>query len=365
MSTLIQPSQQTGSTLLPRSNQKIVVIQLGDIGDVVLTLPCLESIKAHFTGCSLAVIVRDKAKDLLSDCQWVDEVYTVSKERRPFIEGIKYHLGFIATLRKSHFTIVMDMRTGTRGAFLTLLSGAPHRIGYYADKPFWRNRIYNHLSKIDYVPSFHVIDFHLSLLAAYNIPAQSREPVLDISNEKLFEIPELLSETHIDTNLPFAVIQPFSLWPYKELKEERYVQLINWLSQKCGQVIITGGPGEEERAEQICRKTTGQVFNLAGKTSLSRYAALLKLAKFFVGVDSAGLHIAAAVGSPTAGIFGPSSAVSWAPLGDSHIVISKKGLDCMPCRQTGCDGSHISRCLDDLSLGEITDTLEPWVAAMA
>jgi hypothetical protein len=82
------------------------------------------------------------------------------------------------------------------------------------------------------------------------------------------------------------------------------------------------------------------------------FAAVLKSCGLFIGVDSAGMHIAAAVGTPTVSIFGPSSAASWAPRGSRHKVVHGN-LPCIPCRQKGCEGTEQSRCLDELSVNEL------------
>jgi heptosyltransferase-3 len=80
--------------------------------------------------------------------------------------------------------------------------------------------------------------------------------------------------------------------------------------------------------------------------------AVLKACALFIGVDSAGMHIAAAVGTPTVSIFGPSAPASWAPRGPEHLVVHRN-LSCVPCRQKGCDGKEQSRCLDDLTVAEV------------
>jgi len=82
------------------------------------------------------------------------------------------------------------------------------------------------------------------------------------------------------------------------------------------------------------------------------YAALLQRCDLFIGVDSAGLHIAAAVGTPTVSIYGPSAPASWAPRGSSHLVV-QKDWPCVPCRRKGCDDSEQCRCLDELTVEEI------------
>ena len=100
------------------------------------------------------------------------------------------------------------------------------------------------------------------------------------------------------------------------------------------------------------KKCPRNTYNLAGKTSIGTLAAVFKACKLFIGVDSAGVHIAAAVGLPTVCIFGPSSYIDWAPRGPQHRVVYKD-FQCVPCYQKGCGGSGYSRCLEELNLEEV------------
>jgi ADP-heptose:LPS heptosyltransferase len=149
------------------------------------------------------------------------------------------------------------------------------------------------------------------------------------------------------------------LWQYKELHADKYVDLIDQISRRWGlPVIVCGAPNERQRAQAVTDRCHGRAINLAGQTTISQLAGLLSLAGLFIGVDSAGLHIAAAVGTPTVSIFGPSDPASWAPRGSRHAVIQPT-LPCVPCRQKGCENSGVSRCLDELSVAEIMVTIGP------
>jgi heptosyltransferase-3 len=133
----------------------------------------------------------------------------------------------------------------------------------------------------------------------------------------------------------------------------KYISLIKWItSEHKLPVIITGSPDERERAEEIMKVCgNNNLSNLAGKTSIGMFAALLKACALFIGGDSAGIHIAAAVGTPTVGIFGPFSSAVWAPRGERHVTVQKT-LPCVPCHQKGCHDSEVSRCLEELTVDE-------------
>jgi heptosyltransferase-3 len=101
--------------------------------------------------------------------------------------------------------------------------------------------------------------------------------------------------------------------------------------------------------------------NFAGKTSIAEYAAILDQCSLFIGCDSAGVHIAAAVNTATASIYGPSSPAAWAPRGLNHRVIQKE-MACVPCRRKGCNDTEYCKCLDQLEVNEAISIIEPLLA---
>jgi heptosyltransferase-3 len=349
----------TGKKAITGSPGSILLIQLGDIGDVVLTLPCVRALRENFPQARIAVAVRDKAAELLADCPWLDRVIAVTKPSGTLGEKIRLQNDFFRSLRSLHCDLAIDLRTGTRGAILAFLSGASQRIGFYAeDGRLWRNRLFTGLLQREYSPDLHVVDYLLCLLAAFGIPAERKPPELAVAVDKQERIRILLSEAAVPHDKIIVAVQPFSLWQYKEWGKEKYVALIRWLMAEYGvAVIVTGSAAEKDRAGEIVRGGEAGCYNLAGETSMADYAALLQRCRLFIGVDSAGLHIAAAVGTPTVGIFGPSSPVSWAPVGREHLVV-QKNLPCVPCRQKGCGNSEKSRCLDELTLEEVRMRVE-------
>ena len=337
-----------------KDTRNILLIQLGDIGDVVLSLPCIRALRENFRQADVIVAVREKAKELIEDCSWATGVIAIDKNRRSFIQEIIYQKKFFLKLRKYDFDLVIDLRTGTRGAILAMLSGAPQRIGFYSqDGKFWRNRLFTHIYSPQTEPGQHVADRYLDLLIAHNIKTDNCRPEIDVPLEKQQNADVLFTKENIPFDRPVVAVQPFSLWRYKEWGIDKYIQLIKRLiSEFKVSVIITGSPDERERADEIIKQCRRNTYNLAGETSLGTLAAVLKVCSLFIGVDSAGIHIAAAVGIPTVSIFGASSSADWAPRGKQHLVVHKV-LSCVPCDLKGCQGSGISRCLEELTVDEV------------
>jgi len=119
-------------------------------------------------------------------------------------------------------------------------------------------------------------------------------------------------------------------------------------------VVLTSGGEKKERTkiEQILHLCRTNPVSLAGKTTLKQLAALSQRCKFFIGVDTAAMHIAAAVGKPVIALFGPSGEFNWGPWGNGHVVI-KKDWECRPCGADGCGRSKKSRCLEEISEEEV------------
>lgn len=345
----------TGSQTIKGEPRSILLIQLGDIGDVVLTMPVIRALRENYRRAKIVVAVWARAAELLDDCPWIDQVIDVRKEKRSFGEEVRFQRDFFRQLRSFRFDLAIDLRTGTRGAIMAFLSGASQRVSFYAaDGKLWRNRIFTSLLHREYTPGQHVVDYLLCLLEAFGLAVKERTPELFVSDQRVTRFETLCAEEGMENKRRLLVaVQPFSLWQYKEWGLDKYIELIRWLiADHNATVLVTGSATEQIRAEEIVRKCGKDCYNFAGKTSIGLYVALLKKCDFFIGGDSSGLHIAAAVGTPTVSIFGPSSPESWAPRGQQHFVI-RKDFDCVPCRQKGCNESEISRCLEELGGDEV------------
>jgi heptosyltransferase III len=142
-----------------------------------------------------------------------------------------------------------------------------------------------------------------------------------------------------------------SRWLFKCWPADRTARLIDLVVADGLGVVITGGPDERERGlvatilTAIKPATREHTVDLSAQLTLPELAALTKRARAFVGVDSAPMHIAAAMGTPTVALFGPSDALQWAPWGVASRVITSNTHPCGPCGRDGCGGGKVSECL--------------------
>lgn len=348
-----------GSSSLPEPTGNILLIQLGDIGDVVLTLPVVKALHDLSPKNRIVLCVREKARELIEDCPWIVDVLPIVKATGGIWKKILLQKDFLARIWKHDFDVAIDFREGDRGAILTFLSRAAVRIGRYAEGgTLWRNRLFTHLVLPEDEYGVHVTEHHLGILDQFHWPVWDRSPRLIVSEKRKERAREILHRESALGDRPIVALQPFSPRRYKEWGSEACAQMIDYIWARYGMVsIIMGSQQQREQAEKLAGQCRGRVFNLAGRSTIGELVGILDLCALYIGVDTADLHIAAIVGTPTIGIFGPSAPVSWAPQGDLHGVVSKQ-MPCLPCREKGCDHSGISRCLDELSFEDIKTDLD-------
>lgn len=303
--------------------------------------------------------VRRKARELMEDCPLLDEVIIGDKVSGPFSKHLAQAARQVMSLRKAGYDLAIDFRTGTRGALMAWLSGAPRRVAFYdANETFWRNWAFTHIANIPYTKGTYVADYYHEILRAFALSNLPGPLELQVNPERMKSVAGLCREMGFDTRSPYVVLQPFSLWAYKELPLNHYVQIIEHIHRRYSlRVVVSGGPEEKDKAESMLALCKSNPLNLAGQTSIGEMAALLSKSQLFVGIDSAGLHIAAAVRCPTVGIFGPSAASSWAPRGKRHKVV-QPDEPCVPCRDKGCQGTEVSRCLQQMPAEKIIEAVE-------
>jgi heptosyltransferase-3 len=169
---------------------------------------------------------------------------------------------------------------------------------------------------------------------------------------------KLLTAERFQTANGWVSINPFSRWSYKEWGMQKWHELVAFIWKKYRMpAIVLGSKDEIERAGQYIAEALSPIINFVGRTTLREMAALLQMSRLHIGVDSAAPHIAAAVGTPTLTIYGPSDWCDWAPPGDrNHVVLPD--MDCVPCHQKGCKGSGRSECLENLSVNKVQNAVE-------
>lgn len=341
--------------LRPRN---ILLIQLGDIGDVVLTTPTIRAVKATYPDARVSVLVFKPYGSLLAGDPHLHEVVETARIRGALLRRVREFAVFAKQLRRKRYDLTIDLRTGDRGAILSLLSRASVRVGCQGiSKQFWHEFCFTNIIrdlKVAAPPVHPGADQSLRVVRELGIDTNDSIPKLYIAPDVRLTADSLLAEAGLLLGSAFVSINPFSRWKYKEWSNEKWSEVIDriWEAHRIPAVMI-GSAEEAAGCQTIITGREERAFNLAGKTSLAELAAVISMSSLHLGVDSAAPHIAVAVGTPTVTIHGPTDWRGWRLVDESHRVVTP-AMDCVPCNRTGCDASGKSKCLEELAAEPVT-----------
>jgi heptosyltransferase-3 len=345
------------NNLKDRRVERILLIRLRNIGDVLLMVPTIRAFREAFPRAYIACLVNAGTEEMLTGNPLVDEVLVFDPRWKalPLGERIAREGKFVWEVRKRRFDLAINMTEGDRGAFLCLASGARKKVGLYDRRGlWWKSRVYDEMVTI---PDWraHMVEQMLEIPRSLGLTPQDKGVEIFYPPEDGEFIRQVLEKEGLGPQDSLVHIHPTSRWLFKCWRDAAVAAVIDALEGSGkARVVLTGGKEEKERKKiaAILENCRTHPINLAGRLTLKQLAALSRRCRLFIGVDTAPMHIAAAVGTPVIALFGPSGEFNWGPWGDGHVVI-KKDWECRPCGKDGCQGSKKSRCLEEISEEEV------------
>jgi heptosyltransferase III len=352
--------------------KKILVIKLKHIGDVLLISPCIRALKDSFPEASISVLVNEGTEAMFLRHPLVSEVIVFPRKKlksEDILGRIAGEAAFVSGVRKRRFDMSVDLTSGDRAAWISLISGARYRLAYepLGQGFLGKRRFYTHLvpqkrdlTQHEVKKNLHVLEYHGIRTADPRLELHIAEADSEIVNQKLRSL-------KIDPNAGnrYFVVHPTSRWLFKCWDDGRFASLVGWLQQTYGHpVVLTCGPDPKElsRARTILSLCSDyKPRTLLGELTLTQWAALVKRADLFVGVDSAPMHIAASQGTPTLALFGPTGHRNWHPWGVRHTVLAHE-CPCSVDRQPHCDWKTTRACMMAISLEEARAACEQLLA---
>lgn len=336
----------------------ILIIKFRSIGDVLLSTPLIRNLKLHYKDAKIYVAINSEARDVLTSNPDIDGLLLYDRKKIKsggVFNRIKKELLYAKKIRDKRFDMVINTTEGDRGAILALLSGAKIRVGITPKNWFLRG-VYTHTFQKQ--GGLHIVEWGLKALEALGLEVREKKVYIYTSNEAKDSVDSL--------NLPqkYVHIHPVSRWSFKALDAMRLAKIIDYieleLNTKC---TLTASSDKKELTliENMLKLCKSSPILLCGRLSLQEVAEVAKRAYFFIGADSAVMHIAAAVDTPVLAFFGPSGAFHWGAWDNSLLECGykdKNGIqtmgkhtiyqvdwECAPCGKDGCGGSKVSKCL--------------------
>lgn len=284
----------------------ILLIQLKRIGDLVLTTPAIAAVREKFPRAGISLVVSAGTRELLPAIPGVDRTL-IAKGR---ITSAAHWL----TVARRRYEYCLDFTRNDRSAFLTLLSRATKRItaDHTRQREKLRSLSYNELVPIP-IRLMHTVDYHLGLLAPLGIADAPQSLNLRLPTSAHQKTESVLAKASI--NREFLVVHPGSARAEKFWEPERWAEAIDFAAERQLACVLTGGmsPLEQTHIAEIKRRARARFVDLSGRIDLLTLAALIEKARLLATVDSAPMHLAAAMKTPQVVLFGPTNPLHWRP----------------------------------------------------
>ncbi len=315
-------------------NMKIVVRAPNWIGDAILSLPALESLRKNFPQAQIWIAAREWVKDLFTSYPFIKGVIPLSN-----LDSLKGVRSAAKNLKESNFDTGILLTNSFSSAFLFYLAKIPERWGYTRDgRGILLTRSVTPKGREELS---HQLNYYLELISGLGLKAYPSEIYLPLPQEEKTSAKEMLLSLNIDLKRPLVVLNPgASYGPAKRWPASRFAEVARLFQQrKNAEILIIGSSDESELAESIVSSMTKKPLSLAGKTNLRLLAGLISHAAVFVTNDSGPMHLANALKTPVTAIFGPTDPRLTGPFQEPAMVI-KKDVLCWPCSYRECPFDH-------------------------
>lgn len=325
--------------------KRILVMRYRFIGDTILTVPFLRNLRAAYPDAQIDVLVGPQSGSVLDGCPYINNAIVFDTTRfHKYDSGSGQKGNFLSyawQLRTQKYDIAFVLKRSLSSALLAWLSGARYRVGYDTE-----NRCLLLTHKVAWRQDIHEVESTLDVLRAGGVPISDTHLEAWISPQEKQNIEALVPE--LQDNRLKVLIHAAAAHPDKIYPSEHWAKIIAQLkAQRNVLPFFTGAAQDHALYEEISRLSGVAGVNLAGKLSLRQSMSLYQQMSLAICVDSGPAHLAAATGTPTIALFGPTDPERWAPWGKQHQAIFDATLSCRPChyRKT-CDDR---RCLTQLN----------------
>ncbi len=355
-------SYELRDAVSPEALRRVLVVKLAHFGDVLLASPVLNVLKARAPHAEIDAMVYSETAAMLGGHPALSQLFTVERNSKgSALSRLADEISLLKSLRRRRYDLVVALSDKPRIAWMIRITGARYAVtAERPDRPrFWRSS-FTHFYQLPRGNTRHTVEVHLDALRRLGLlPTPDEKRVVLVPGlEADRRAAELLAKHGVQAKR-FVQMHPASRWLFKCWPAERVAELVNILQSRGECIVLTGaGDGNEAAYMDEVRKRLRQpVVDLAGQLDLKALAAVTSRARLFVGVDSAPLHIASAMGTPAVALFGPSGEVEWGPWQIAHRIVTSRH-SCRPCGVNGCGGSNRSECLESLPVQQVLAAID-------
>jgi heptosyltransferase-2 len=324
---------------------KIIVRMPNWIGDAVLALPALATLRAAYPEAEIWIAAREWVKDLIGPRPSVQGIVAL-----PEVRNLKSLRKAARLVKAGGFDIGLLLTNSFASALVFSLAGVRERWGYARDG---RRLLLTRAVRVreTWAP-LSQRDYYLALLAGLGLAPLSGEIDLHVSAAEGKAADALLDTAGRDRSRPLVILNPGAAYgPAKRWPAERFAALAGLLRSRAGaEIALVGAPGDTSIADAIASAWDGKLLDFTGRTSLRELAGLITRARVFITNDTGPMHMANALKVPVVAIFGPTDPLRTGPFQPPSAVL-KKDVPCWPCLYRACPYDH--RCMTRIDPEEV------------
>ena len=335
------------------SPDRLLVIRHRAAGDLLLTTPAFRALREGCPGTKIDVLAAKGMGALLEGNRDVDRVLTFDR-RSLASQALLY-----ARLARGGYSMVLDLDSTPRSAFLAALTRSRVRAGYDIRGRAWAYtlRVPREPLGLDGRPTLrYAPESALDVVRALGIPSRGTDLHFTVSAAARASVSRWIDGAALEiAGRPLVACLPAGSWPAKTWLPERFAATMDALAGDAVPVWIWG-PGERESVDAV-RALMKKPSLLAPPTGWQELGALLERCALLVGNDSGPKHVAVALGTPTVTIFGPTDPATWHSPRGPHVTVEAAGLDCLHCNANRCPlpGERHLRCMRDVTAERVAE----------
>jgi len=332
----------------PKRKVKFLLLKPGHIGDVLLMTPALRRLRKAYPDALIDVAVRRGTHAVLEENPDISRLFLLPHPEKKLTHtrtGLMDFWQCLTGMGFQRYDVAFDFSNSDRSRLWLFLSLARRRVGINAyGEMRWKAKLYHWLSTFKWGMEHQVLkDFRL-VADALQLDGEPGPLVLTTpkSTESIYEKLPFLQNLR-----RYIVIHPTSRWSFKQWLPDRWANVADQLASRHGLAVIWScGPDQRElnHLAEIQKHCASSHYSTNGRLSLRELAWVIEHSTLFCGVDTAAMHVAAAVQAPTVALFGPSQEWSWRPWKTRHELV----LGACPCKEKRvftCDKSRPYPCM--------------------
>lgn len=318
---------------------KILIVKPSSLGDVVHSLPFLNSLESCFPEAEIHWVIAKGFEGLLEGHPMIDRLIVINKDMWKKLskagETLKEVGRLFKNLKKENYDLVIDLQGLLRSGLITMATGSPVRVGFAGAREGGR-LFYNR--KIETGKDMHAVDRYMRVADALGCDTENIVFPFPLIRHDLREGKSIKKDSE-----EYVVIVPGARWESKRWHAENFGRVASRLSLKS---FVIGGKSDISLAGKVVDASGGKAVSLAGGTSLVELVEIMRGARFVISNDSGPMHIAAGFKVPVAAVFGPTSPLRTGPYGDNHIIL-RSGAQCSPCFKKHCGDM---KCMNEITV---------------